>query len=340
MSDYFGIDVGTGSIRLVKIHREGTKLVLDSFGEIKAPASNWAQAGDKGLEVTANAIKSLVSDLKLKTKQVVAALNEDEVVSRLVSLPPLKDSEVKDALYFEAETFVPYPLDQVSIDYEVVNKGEDGKMLVFVIAARNDSVEKYVKLIKMANLSLMALESPALSLRRIANVVTDTSKPILLLDFGEKYSSLMMIYNGFIYTTRNFPIGGDSFTRAISVSLGLDLASAEEYKKAYGLKDNELEGKIRAVLMPLYTSILDELRKASVSFRTEYGAAVELVLLMGGSSNMPGFAEELTKTLGVEVQVVRPFSKVDTTRLTVPLDSSTQGSGFSLAAGLALRDLL
>lgn len=88
----------------------------------------------KALNEVANAIKILITDLKIKPTQAVTSLPEDEVVSRLIDLP-LKESEVRDALKFEAETFVP-TLDQVSIDYEVLDQDESGRLTVFAIAAR------------------------------------------------------------------------------------------------------------------------------------------------------------------------------------------------------------
>jgi len=86
-------------------------LVLAAIGEVKTPNSEWMKAGvsKKNIDEVAGALKGLVKDLKINNRQVVTALPEYEIVSRLVSLPPLKETEIKDALKFEAETFVPYP---------------------------------------------------------------------------------------------------------------------------------------------------------------------------------------------------------------------------------------
>jgi type IV pilus assembly protein PilM len=103
----------------------------------------------------------------------------------------------------------------------------------------------------------------------------------------------------------------NSLTRAISLGLGLDMASAEEYKKAYGINESELEGKIRGVALPVFNSVVDELRKAMTLFTEDTGGKTpELLVLSGGGANLPGMAEELTRTLGVEVQVAQPLVNV------------------------------
>jgi type IV pilus assembly protein PilM len=118
------------------------------------------------------------------------------------------------------------------------------------------------------------------------------------------------------------------------------MASAEEYKKAYGLKEVELEGKIRAAVMPVFQNIAEEIRKAMALFTEEHGRPVELLVLSGGSANLPGLAEELTKLLGIEVQVIQPFIKIDTTKIQLPININTDGGRFSLAVGLSLRGIV
>jgi type IV pilus assembly protein PilM len=339
MSNIIGIDIGVGSIKLVSVSKDAKGITLDAIGETKTPRVAWTKEDKTGKSVgeVAVAIKLLLSDLKIKSSSVVTSLPEDEVVSRLIRLPPLKESEVRDALKFEAETFVPYPLDQVSIDYEVVEQDESGRLTVFAIAARNDLIAAYVKLFKMVGLDLIALESPAVAIRRaVVGSVSETAA-ILLVDMGEKYSDIVSINNGKVYFTRAMSVGGESLTRAISINLGLDMASAEEYKKAYGLKEMQLEGKIKNAIQPVFVSMAEEIRRALASFREEQNKAAELLVLSGGGSNLPGLAEELTKALGIEVQVIQPFVKMDTSKIVLPIDLNSEGCRFSLAAGLALR---
>ena len=341
MSNYLGIDIGQSSVKIVCINKDNKeKLVLESIGEGKLGLSE-ANQGDLGKRWGSieKAIKTVIADSKIRGKQVVVSLPENEVISRLVRLPPLKDSEIMDALRFEAETFVPYPLEEVSIDYEVIEKDEAGRLTVFVIAARNELISNYIKLFKSLGLEMVALESPAVAFRRVARNSVSQIERLVVLNVGEKFSDIFNIYKGNVYFSRSLPVGGESLTRAVSLGLGLDLASAEEYKKAYGIKEEELEGKIRVATMPVFNSITDEVRKAVALFVEDSGGkTVQLLVLSGGGANLPGMAEELTKLLGVEVQISQPFVNIDVTRIQSPFNLNTEGCRFSLAVGLSLRE--
>jgi type IV pilus assembly protein PilM len=343
MSDVLGIDIGQNTVKIVSISADSAgKFTLEAIGETGTPDLEVADKNkQKYFSSLGSSIKLLLSDLKLKEKRVVVDLPENEVVSRLVRLPPLKDSEIMDALKFEAETFVPYPLEEVSIDYEVIEKDEAGRLTIFVIAARNNLINEQVKLFKSLGLELVALESPSVALKRVVKNSIKTVERVMVLDIGEKYSDIFNFNKGNVYFARSLPVGGESLTRSISLGLGLDMPSAEEYKKAYGIKEEELEGKIRSAALPVFNSIADEVRKAMALFTEDSGGkVVELLVLSGGGANLPGAAEELTKTLGIEVQVAQPFINVDVSKIKTQFNLITEGCRFSLAVGLSLRGLI
>lgn len=341
MNGYVGLDVGVGTIKMVAVSQDKGELSLDAIGETRTPRVAWHKSGDqKDVNEVAESVKKLASDLKMKGRQVVACLPEEEVASRVIRLPPLKDSEIRDALRFEAETFVPYPLDEVSIDYEIMEKDEMGRLSVFAIAARNDLIKNYIRLLKSVGMELIALESPAVAMRRVLNISAISEGGIMMVDMGDKYSNLICEIKGNIVFTRSMAVGGESLTRAISINLGLDMASAEEYKKAYGMKGGELEGKIKMAIEPVFVSMADEIRKGMNYYAEERGEKIGLLVLSGGGANLPGLAEELTRQLGIEVQVIQPFLKIDSSKVNAPIDLGAEGCRFSLAIGLSLRGMI
>ena len=343
MSNLVGLDLGIGMIKAVSLSKTANGLILDAIGETKGPNDDWVKKGAKsdGIKQMAAAIRRLLADLKIRARQAVACIPEDEVVSRLVNLPPLKENEIMDALRFEAETFVPYPLDQVTIDYEIVERDDNGRLKVFVVAAKTDLINAFIHLFRLVGVELIALESPAVAMRRvIKNSINPSVSGIITLDYGEKFFDIIGTNNGNICFTRSVPIGGESVTRAISINLGLDMPSAEEYKKAYGLREDQLEGKIRNAIMPIFMNMAEEIRKGLSLFLEDQGRPAELLILSGGGANMPGLAEELTKVLGVEVQIVQPFLNIDTTKINFPFNLNTEGCRFSYAVGLALRGIV
>ena len=340
MSNVVGVDIGAGSLKAISLSKDGSGIiVLDAIGELKTPRVEWTKGDPKAISEVAKSIKLLLTEAKIKSSQAVTCLPEEEVVSRLIRLPPLKPNEIKVALRFEAETFVPYPLDQVSIDYEIIEEDDAGRLTVYAIAARNDLINAYIKLFKEAGLELLALESPAVAMRRSAVASVSKEAAMVVVDMGEKYSDIVSINKGKVYFTRAMSVGGESLTRAISINLGLDMASSEEYKKAYGMKEAELEGKIKNAISPVFANMAEEIRRALASFREDQGKPADLLVLSGGGANLPGLAEELTRLLGIEVQVIQPFMGMNSSKITLPIDLNTEGCRFGLAVGLALRGI-
>jgi len=341
MSSVIGIDIGQSTVKVTSLSNDNSKIVLNAIGESKIPKTENKEIDmDKFLIDVGKEIKNLLNDLKIREKQAVVSLPENEVITRLVRLPPLKDNEIMDALRFEAETFIPFPLDQVSIDYEIIEKDDAGRLNIFVIAAKNDLINSYLKLFKSIGLELLALESPSIALRRVLVLGMPMVERVVVIDIGEKYSDIFSINKSNVYFARPLSVGGESLTRAISLNLSLDMASAEEYKKAYGIKESELEGKIRAAIMPVFNDISEEIRKTLALFNEDVGKQAELLVLTGGGANLPGMAEELTKILGIEVQVLQPFINIDTTKVQSVYNLNTEGCRFSLSVGLALRSLI
>jgi type IV pilus assembly protein PilM len=149
----------------------------------------------------------------------VTCLPEDEVISSLIRLPPLKEGEVKEALKYECRDICPLPFGSGVIDYESVEQDESGRLAIFAIAAKNDTINMYLKLFKEVGVELAALESSAIAMRRAVNSSLATRSGVLLVDMGEKYSDIVTMNNGNVYFTPINVGGRESLTRAISVKI-------------------------------------------------------------------------------------------------------------------------
>jgi len=309
---------------------------LLNLGETAAPQPGIRSDMKNDWVEVAKAVKGLMSDLKMRTKNAVLDLAEEETVSRLKWFPPMKENEVKAALEFEAETFIPHPLDKVQIDYQIIDKDGEGRLLVFIVAALKTVIERYLEVAKLSGLNVVALEVPSVSLARVFSL-KDIST--LIVNIGPQYTGLSMSREGNVFLTRSVPIGMDAFSRGISVSLGIEKNVAESYCKAYGLAEEELEGKVKKALMPLTKKLLDEIKKTIYSFKEEWREDVGVLVLSGEGAIIPGLSEEMTRTLGLEVQVAQPFAKVNVAGQ-LNIDLKKEEPRFSIAFGLAARGLV
>ena len=335
--DYLGLDIGHHSIKAAWIKKKGKKEFLLALGEAVNPTNGDFWHSDKQREAIAGTIRKLVGDLQIKPKLVVAGLSESRVVSRMISMPPMKESEIARALRYEAETFIPYPLKDVQIDYRVINKNSDGRQDVFVVAAKTEAVRSIEAVLDKAGLVPVALENTAIALARSLVPLRET--PTLILEMGSSNTIAAIAKQGSVYMTRILPLGGEAFTRSVRLSLGMDVFKAEEYKKAYGLKKGEWKDKIRSALLEVLNNLISETRKTIIAFKEEWKEGVDLIILSGGGAMMPGLSEEILAVMGVEVQWADSLANLDITKIKTTIDLKKEKLRYSTVIGLAQRNL-
>jgi type IV pilus assembly protein PilM len=336
----FGLDIGSTSIKIAQVAKQDKKFRLVSAGMMPTPLPGINSEQENDLITLATAIKKLHQDAKISTKDVVISLPEEAIFTRVVELPPMNDAELAQAIPWEAEQFVPMPIGEVTLDWLIVSKGATGKigdkMKVLLVAAPTAIVKKHTKVMEMCGFNLVAIDTELMALTRA--LLNPASPVSLLINFGAKACDMAIVINGQIQTTRTLSTAGDALTRAISSTLSLDISQAEEYKKAYGLNDTQLEGKIKQSLTPVFDMITTEIKKTLLSWREKDSQPVKGIIMSGGTALMPGMTTYLTQQLGVEVQVADPFSQliVDPNFMA---GLKQNAPVFSLALGLAEKEV-
>jgi len=305
----FGLDIGSDTIKVIQVIREKNNLKLISAGMIKSPGFDINTALEKDLFTIAEAIKRLKSEAKISGNMGIISVPEKDVFSHFIEVPKMKDNELEQVVPFEAENLIPRPLEEVNLDWEVIENKESLKMdkiMIHIVAVSKFLIEKYIKIFSMAGIEIVDVESEMLAINRSLKYIYEKTC-YFVLNIGSRSLDFSFLRDGNIYSIRSLPTSGESITRAISVSLGLDFAVAEEYKKTYGLTQ-QLEGKISAAIEPLLTNFIGELKKTIRFYQEKNKDPIKLVVLTGGTSLLPGLTEYLTKTLGMEVQIADPLS--------------------------------
>ncbi len=333
MSAQIGLDIGVSSIKLACLEKKGEVWSLLALGEANTPPGGTELLSAETR--LAETVKKLVVDLGIKTRLTVSALPEQSVTSRVLSFPPMKEDEVYKAIFYEAETFVPHPLEEVQIDYQILQQTSE-RILTFVVAAQKSVIERYEKIITEAGLVPAAIETTATALSRC--VPGNIDKPVMVLDLGARNSTMLVTKNRSIYFTRTIPFGGEAFTRSLSVALGMDNFQAEEYKKTYGFKGGEWEGKIRQALHEVFVRLGEEIKKGFMAFQEEWQEQVSFLMVVGGGSSLPGLTDELVKILGIEVQIGQPLSGIDLQGGKWLVQNKEDLARFAVAMGLAKRE--
>ena len=335
-----GLDIGSKTIKIVELSKEKDRFRLKASGIVGYTGKTPEQVkDDKEMVPLAEAIKKLYKEAKISSRDTAIALPEPQVFTRTIKFPTLTDSEIASAVKWEAEQYIPIPVNDAIVQHQIIERREDttpAQVVVLLIAAPKTLVEKYARLIEMAGLNLVAIETELVSLVRS---LAPPDQTILLADFGARSTDIAVAKKGTLTFSRSIPTAGEAFTRAVSQSLGVEEQQAEEYKKTYGLSATELEGKIKKALDPVFRLVGEEMKKAIHFYQSEEkGDTPGSVVLAGGSAGMPEVASTLTKLLGIEVIVGNPFSKVD-----VAPEAVRSLAGFapfySIAVGLAMKEV-
>jgi len=335
-----GLDIGTKTIKILELGKDRSSYVLKGSGVVGYSGTPFETIeDDKGLSVLAGLISKLYKEAGISKKQVSISLPENKVYTRTIKFPLLTDQEIESAVKWEAGQYVPIPIEEAIIQYQIIERNEKKvppEVVVLLVSVQQSFVEKYMKLMKMAGLNAVFVESELLSLVR---AVAPKDKISLLVDFGASSTDIVIAKNANLVFSRSVPTAGDALTRAVSRSLGVEISQAEEYKKTYGLNKSKLEGKVVASLEPIIKSILDEIKKAMHFYQTEEkGEMPRQVIFSGGSAGLPEVASMVTKELGLEFLIADPFSSnvkmSDEARKTIINYSPL----YSIAVGLAMRE--
>src|SRR6185369_12529558 len=286
-------------------------------------------------------IKKYVAEAKITTNYVNIALPENQVFTKVIDLPVLSDKELSNAIYWEAEQYIPAQLNTMTLDWSVLHRPLDakseGKMQVLLVAAPIQLVKRYQSILELAGLSLVAVETEILSVVR-SIVPGGTTPTSLTMHMGALSTSIAIIQNGMMIFNYSIPLGGIAMTRGIAADFGFSPTQAEEYKKVYGLSDKNFGGKVGRAIEPILTEIVSEVRKAMAFYSEKYKneSPISQILLTGGGANLPGIDLFFVHNIGIETVIANPWKMLNIQK--VPENIQAHGSEYAVAIGLALKE--
>ncbi len=336
---HIGLDIGSYSVKLAQLMPAADgKFSLAALGQAELPVTE----ASANREATINVIKTLVNESKTSVKQVVVSLPESQVYTRVAQLPYMDDNELASAIRWQAEQYIPVPLEDVMLRYQVLAMPEQrvpgSKMDVLLVAAPNDLVTSYLSMVQAAGMEVVAMESEILAVCRSLLAGQQLLTVMLLIHFGAKSTSMAILNKGKLVLVQTISSGGDAITRAVASEMGLERRQAEEYKKSYGLDVTKLGGRLATVVKPVMDVVISETKRVLAFYTTKGGVEpVKSIVLSGGGAVMPGIVEYLAVNLGLEVSENNPFG-------TVTLSEQQKGeigsSGPAFAAALGLAEKL
>lgn len=334
-----GLDIGSHAVKLIEISRTPTGIQLLAAGSMPTPPKALTSPVAADLEALAYVIKQLVKETGAKSEEVNVALPESQVFTRVIDVPQLSSRELTSAIQWEAEQYIPLPLDQVNMDFTIIRDAKmtgTGKMEVLLVAAPKALIERYMSLLEMADLVPIAAETEIIAYSRSLAKSVANLKNVMIISIGAQTTDLAILHGGLLIFARSVAAGGDALTRALAQNLDFTSVQAEEYKRTYGLQKGVLEGKLVIALEPIMGTVLNEVKRAIAYFGERYAnERIEAIVLSGGSAKLPGIVSYMTESVNIETQLANPWVGIQKDARFGVLNS--EGTAFAVAVGLALR---
>jgi len=335
-TDYFGIDIGATSVRLVQLKKHGTKPVLVAYGSTPLPANLVASDAADAASKLAQTIKALVKDAGISTKSVVAALPASKIFAAVITTPRVSAAELGQAVKYQADQYIPMPVDQVRLDWTVLGPGKnDNEQLVLLIAAPNTTTEKYLRIFEEAGLELVALEVDVTALSRA--VLTPDATQVVMLDVGSLASTVSIVVNGAPRLIHSVPVGAAAFVQALGQGLKVDANEAMAMVQKYGMNKNAMDGKVFKSLKPIADSIMDEIKKSTAFYANENpDAKLEKLVFTGGAAGMPELPLYVANSLKMPVELGNAWLNVSYPA-DMQNDLAAVNRDYAVAVGCAAR---
>lgn len=319
----FGLDINDLSLKIIKLKKQHRGFALASFNEAEI-APGIIEDGVIKKEAALIKVIKLACDTikgeKIKTKYVVASLPEEKSFLQVIQMPKMTEEELKVAVPFEAENYIPLPLDEVYLDYQIIPTVKDylNYLEVLIVATPKKIVDSYVSCLKKADLTPIALEVESDAIAR-ALVKKEINSPLLvLIDFGENNTNFIIFSGRSTRFTCSIPISSALLTKAIAESLKISFHEAEKMKIEYGLTGKKNSFKAEKVLRavgPILEDLTAQIKKYLNFYREhssyEYLLAekkIDKILFCGGGSELKGLAEFMSRSLDIPVEMGNPLT--------------------------------
>jgi type IV pilus assembly protein PilM len=339
-----GLDIGSSAVKAVELKLTGKSYRVTAFGSEAVPPDSIVDGAIIDGTAVADAIRRLFDGNAFKSKDVAASLSGNAVIVKKINLPVMTEAELAESIYWEAEQYIPFDIQDVNLDYQILNPGTsaeaNGTMEVLLVAAKKDKIADYTGVISQAGRVPVVLDVDAFALQNAyeLNYLPEAGMVVVLLNAGASSININIMSGDQSLFTRDISIGGNAYTEAVQKELSLPFDNAEQLKKGQDVDGMKFTDAI-PVLHAMTENVLLEIQKTFDFFKaTASSDRIDRVLLSGGASRVDGFSDALAERFGAPVEAFDPFKKI---AFTPDKPGLTDAAHFmptaAVAVGLALR---
>ncbi|NUR53726.1 MAG: type IV pilus assembly protein PilM [Acidobacteria bacterium] len=339
-----GLDIGSSAVKAVELKPAGKGYKVTGFGSEPIPPDSIVDGAIIDAAAVADAIRRLFDSRGIKTKDVAASLSGNAVIVKKITLPVMTEAELAESIYWEAEQYIPFDIQDVNLDYQILDKGDaangKGTMDVLLVAAKKEKIADYTGVIAQAGRSAVVVDVDAFALQNAyeINYGIEPGAVVVLLNAGASATNINILQGDQSVFTRDISIGGNAYTEALQRELSLPYESADALKRGIPV-DGASYDDARPVLRAVTENMMLEIQKTFDFFKaTAASDKIDRIVLSGGASRAEAFTEMLADRFEAPVEPFDPFKRIGFEGKKFQVDAPADvAPTVAVAVGLALR---
>jgi len=309
--DSIGLDIGSSTIKLAELKETKRGYQLKNIGEALLPPEAIVNKVITNREAVSEALYTLIEDLRIKTKNVAISISGHSVIIKKVSLPKMTEKELREAIPWELEQYIPQSIEDVNYDFQILpGQTPEGNMDVLIVAAKKDIASDYIAVVNDAGLTPVVLDVDVFALENMYEANYPQSPGIVaLVNIGASVTNVNILRNGISVFTRDITIGGNQFTELIQKEFDMSYDEAEKMKNS--LSRGEAQAELDRISQDFTDLICGEIKRTLDFFSTTlWREKVDKIMVGGGTSKVPRIRDVLEDITNASVEIINPFRSI------------------------------
>ncbi|RMH15251.1 MAG: pilus assembly protein PilM [Gammaproteobacteria bacterium] len=338
---FVGIDISTSAVKLLELSKQGDLFRVESFGV--APLLHEGEKNESDIDAYGNAVKLVKNRSGTSAKLAAVAVPVSAAITKRLTMPAgLNDHEMLAQIELEADQHIPYPLNEVSLDFDVLGNvgNSDDEVNVMLAVARTEEVNRQAEILTLGGFEPKVVDIEIFAIERSFQLLKSQlpnegeGMTVAVIDIGATLTTLYVIQNEEVVYYREQVFGGRQLTEEIQSRYGISYAEAGRAKKEGGLPDNY----VPEVLTPFVSAMTQQIsRSLNYFYSSGQSGEVNHIILAGGCASIPGVLEQIEMETGISVSIANPFTKMTLAASVSPHTLSIEAPSLLTACGLAMR---
>lgn len=345
-----GLDIGTTGIKVVELKKEGNMPVLVNYA-ISYDSGSLLQSSD--LEIldgqTKEIVLNVIKKAGFRTKRVIVGIPGFLALISFMEIPEMPRSEIDQAVRFEANKYIPTPIEEVSLGWEIIGSFQDRpleggqllkqkqKLQIMVVSVPKISVAKLTSIVKETGLSPIAMEVENFATVRC--LIGNDKGTFMIVNIGAKATDFTVVSDGIVRVTRSIDVGGAEISRSLASGLGIDLERADKIKKSSQINLTDPKDKLSSLIDPVAGIIVDEIKRLREIYHKKNPIKkIEKLIFTGGTSKLSSLLDFFASKLSIECQLGNSLARIAVDKKYQEVLEKVAPE-LTVAIGLALRGM-